>query len=274
MKVNWLIDGDLFPEYRAELVATIRGQGHEAKLVHAPSSPFRWDDVGCSYRETFPPDACVIAHGDIELMMRIRAERRWTPGAFCTVEHFFVSAYACRYGKYLLNSDYIMLPFGELERCQDFLFDTLGRDGRIFVRPDSPLKLFTGQTASRATFAADVEFMGFYEFPASAVVVVSSPKQIVKEWRFVIASGKVVAGCQYKRDGQLEYRPEYDSRAFDLAAEIAALDYQPDPVWIADICQSAQGDFRLLEIGGFSFSDLYSCNKAAVVTAVSNMAAG
>ncbi len=182
---------------------------------------------------------------------------------------------ACRYGKYLLNSDYIMLPFGELERCQDFMFDTLGRDGRIFVRPDSPLKLFTGQTASRATFAADVEFMGFYEFPASALVVVSSPKQIVNEWRFVIAGGKVVAGCQNKRAGQLEYRPEYRSPCVRiLPQKLRHSIYQPDPVWIADICQSAQGEFRLLEIGGFSFSDLYSCNKAAVVTAVSNMAAG
>ena len=39
-----------------------------------------------------------------------------------------------------------------------------------------------------------------------------------------------------------------------------------------DICQTADGEFHLLEIGGFSFADLYSCDKAAVVAAVSEAA--
>jgi hypothetical protein len=273
MKVGWLIDGDLFEGYRDELVATIRDQGHLVKIIHAPSPPFRWDDVGCSYRATFPADACVVAHGDIELVTRIRQERRWTPGAFCTVENFFCSSYACQYGKYLLNRDYVMLPFGELDRRKEFLFETFGRDGRIFVRPDSPLKLFTGQVASRETFAADLEYMGFYEFPPSSIVLVSSPRTIVAEWRFVVARGRVVAGCTYKRDGQLEYLPEYDERAFELAVTIAAIDYEPDPVWVMDLCKTDDAAYHLLEIGGFSFSDLYACNKRDIVAAASMVAA-
>ncbi|MCA9269432.1 MAG: hypothetical protein KDA41_13215, partial [Planctomycetales bacterium] len=84
MNVGWLIDADMFDRYRDGLVAAIRDQGHAVKQIHAPSPPFRWDDVGCSYRDTFPEDACVISHGDIELVTRIHNERRWTPGAFCT----------------------------------------------------------------------------------------------------------------------------------------------------------------------------------------------
>jgi hypothetical protein len=275
MKVCWLIDADIFGEsYRNDLVGAIRDQGHYAKIIHAPSPPFRWDDVGCSYRETFPADACVVAHGDIELVTRIREERRWTPGAFCTVENFFCSSYACRFGKYLLNRDYVMLPFGELDRRKEFLFETFGREGRIFVRPDSPLKLFTGQVASRETFAADLEYMAFYEFPENSIVLVSSPHTILNEWRFVIARGRVVAGCQYKCDGQLEYLPDYDERALELAQEIAAVNYEPDPAWVMDICKTADGAYHLLEIGGFSFADLYACNKSDIVAAVSAAAAG
>jgi len=269
MKVGWLIDADMFDGYRDELVAAIHDQGHDAKLIHAPSPPFRWDDVGCSYRDTFPQAACVVAHGDIELTTRIQREGRWTPGAFCTVENFAWSSYACRYGQHLLNRDYVMLPFGELDRCKDFLFDSLGLDGRLFIRPDSPLKLFTGQTTSRESFAADLEFMGFYEFPSNSLVVVSSPKSLVSEWRFVIADGKVVAGCQYRCGDDLDYRTEYDDDAFELAKSIAAIDYEPDPVWVMDICKCSDGSLHLLEIGGFSFSDLYACNKHDVVAAVS-----
>jgi hypothetical protein len=269
MKVGWLIDGDLFHGYRNELLAAIREQGHDAKLIRAPSPPFRWEDVGCSYRETFPEEACVVAHGDIELMTRIYRERRWVPGAFCTQENFFWSSYACHFGPHLLNRDYFLLPFSELDRCREFVFRTLGREGRVFIRPDSPLKLFTGQVASRETFAADLEFMGFYEFPANSLVVVSSPQEILAEWRFVVAGGKVVTGCQYRNAREIELLPDYDPQALRLAETIVSKGYQPDPVWVMDICRIADGSYHLLEIGGFSFSDLYVCNMPAVVEAVS-----
>jgi len=269
MKVGWLIDADLLDKHREELVAAILHHGHEVKLIHAPSPPFRWDDVDCSYRETFPRDACVVSCGDIELVTRIHKERRWTPGAFGTVENFFWSTYACHYGKYLLNQDYVMLPFGELDRLAAFLFEMFGRDGRIFVRPDSPLKLFTGQIATQETFAADLEFMGFYDFPRSSLVVVSSPKNLLAEWRFVVVNRRVITGSQYRVGNTFDPRPEFDVRAFNLAQEIAAMNYQPDPVWVIDICQDASDSFRLLEIGGFSFADLYACDKSQIVREVS-----
>ncbi len=272
-KVGWLIDAQMFPRYQEELVAAIRDQGHAAKVINAPSPPFRWDDVGCSYRETFPEDACVVAHGDIELVTRIHLEGRWTPGAFCTVENFFCSSYTCWCGKYLLNRDYVMLPFGELDRRKEFLFDSLGRDNRIFVRPDSPLKLFTGQIVSRQTFAADLEFMAFYDVPPNSLVLVSSPSTLLYEWRFVVADGCVVAGCQYKRGEQMDYQANYDATALELAQTIASLGHDPDPVWIVDICKTSDDAYHLLEIGGFSFADLYACNKADVVAAVSATAA-
>lgn len=273
MRVGWLIDADMFVGYRDALVAAVREQGHEAKLIQTPSPPFRWDDVGCSYRETFSKDACVVSHGDIELTTRIQQEGRWRPGAFCTVENFFCSSYLSWCGKYWLNADYKMLPFGELHRQQDILFETFGRGGRVFIRPDSPLKLFTGQVVTRDTFETDLEFMGFYEFPASSPVVVSSPKRIAKEWRFVVAAGEVVAGCLYQEADEQVYRSEYDSLAFELAGEIASLGYAPDPVWVVDICMTSDNVYHLLEVGGFSFADLYACNMDDVVRAVSAVAA-
>jgi hypothetical protein len=58
----------------------------------------------------------------------------------------------------------------------------------------------------------------------------------------------------------------------EFAAAIAASDYQPDPVWIMDICRTAGGSIHLLEIGGFSFANLYACDKGAIVAAVSQAA--
>lgn len=116
--------------------------------------------------------------------------------------------------------------------------------------------------------------MGFYEFPPDSLVVVTSPKTIVKEWRFVVANGRVVAGCQYKEGDTFDYRPDYDAAAFDLAGSVASVEYEPDPVWVIDICQTADKSYHVLEVGGFGFADLYACNKADVVAAVSAVATG
>ena len=273
MKINWLIDGDLFDGYRDELIAAIHDQGHTAQShPHSQPTVFAGTISGARTATRFPRVRASVSHGDIELVTRIRRERRWTPGAFATVENFFWSSYACRYGEYLLNREYIMLPFRELERRREFLFRTVGRDDRIFVRPDSPLKLFTGQVVTKQTFDADLEFMAFYEFPIDSLVVVGAPREIEAEWRFVVADHAVVAGSRYKSGEVLDYRPEYDDNALQLATTIAALEYQPDPVWVMDICRLRDGSYHLLEIGGFSFADLYECNKADVVRAVSEVA--
>ena len=196
----------------------------------------------------------------------------WTPGAFATVPNFFCSHYYAHLGRFLLNRDYIMLPFAELPRCRDFLFDTLGLDDRLFVRPDSPLKIFTGLTISRSTFGKDYDFMGFYEFPIESLIVVSSPKTITAEWRYVVADGKVVSGSQYIDGGTEVSLPATDSSALDFARTVVAVGYEPDPVWVLDVCRTDDGGYHLLEIGGFSFASLYGCDKDAVVQAVSSVA--
>jgi hypothetical protein len=272
--MHWLIDSELFPTYRDELVAAIGRAGHTAVPFRSPAPPYRWADAENSYRRLAPPEACVVCHGDIEFVTRVGRERLWTPGVFATLEHFHCSHYYTHFGPWLLNGTYVMLPFGELRRRKEFLFDVLGRDGRVFVRPDSPLKLFTGQTAGFDTFEADVEFMGFYEFPPESLVVVSPPQTVVAEWRFVVAGGGVVAGSLYNRDGKLDIQPAVDPAARSLADEIAAAGFEPDPVWMLDVGRTAAGDYRLLEIGGFSFSDLYATDKDAVVAAVSEAALG
>ena len=70
------------------------------------------------------------------------------------------------------------------------------------MRPDSPLKLFTGQLMSAETFEADLEFLGFYDFPKESLVVLGAPRTIDVEWRFVIVDREVVAGSQYRAGGE------------------------------------------------------------------------
>ncbi|MGC3972641.1 MAG: ATP-grasp domain-containing protein [Pirellulales bacterium] len=272
MKIGWLVEAEMFDLYRDELMVAIRELGHEAKLIRPPPPPYRWEDSGRPYRETFPQESCVVTVGDIGLVTRIRDERLWSPGAFADVANYFCSSYYCHLGEYLLNDKYVMLPFGELRRCRDFLFETVGIDGQVFVRPDSPLKLFAGQVVSASTFQKDLDYLAFYEFPLNSLVVVSPPRSLDVEWRFVVADKQIVAGSQYRADGKFEPRAEIDGDAKIFAEQVASRVFEPERVWILDVCRTSQGEYRLLEIGGFSFSDLYLTNKRDVVEAVSRVA--
>ena len=273
MNVGWIIDAGIFDAYHDELASAVKRNGDSVVSLNRPNPPYGWDDANNSYRRAFPKNSCVVAHADIDLVLRIKNDAIWTPGVFATVSHFYCSHYFAHFGQFLLNRDYIMLPYAELPRCIDFIFDTLGRDGRLFVRPDSPLKIFTGLIITRETFAKDYDFMGFYEFPSESLVVVSSPKNIVTEWRFVVADGVVVTGSQYIAGGEWMSRPAQDPSAEAFAKSVVASGYAPDPVWVLDVCKTDDGGYHLLEIGGFSFAGLYGCDKDLVVQAVSTVAA-
>ncbi len=272
LSVNWILDAVAFDSYHDELAAAVKRYGHSVVSLNRPSPPYQWDDTGNSYRKAFPPGSCVVTHGDVDLVRRVLEDGIWTPGAFACVERFFCSHYYAHLGRFLLNRDYIMLPYAELPRCQEFLFSTLGRDDTLFVRPDSPLKLFTGMTIAQSTFDRDYEFMGFYEFPIESIVVVSSPKQIVAEWRFVVADRKIVTGSQYVDRNEKVLRIAEDPNALAFANSVLESGFEPDPVWVLDVCKTEDGQYHLLEIGGFSFAGLYACDKDAVVQAVSAVA--
>lgn len=272
MQVNWLIDGSVFDKYCHQLEAEIKDYGGNVVMLNRPNPPYGWDDVNCSYRDVFPEGACVVTHADIDLVVRIYEDKIWTPGVFATIENFHCSNYYAHLGRHLLNDQYSMLPFKELTRCKDMLFDRFGVDGRLFVRPDSPLKLFTGLVISKDSFEKDYEFMAFYEFPEESLVLVSAPKQIEKEWRFVVAGQSIVSGSLYKVGDEFVAEPDVDPAALRFAESVLKEGFSPDPVWVMDVCLTADGQYRLLEIGGFSFAGLYGCDLKKVVKAVSDVA--
>jgi len=272
MNVGWLLDAGVFEDYHDELAAAIIRHGYLVKSVRRPRPPYSWDDVTPGYRGVFPKDACVIAHGDIDLIQRVKRDNRWQPGAFATIENFFCSRYFPQLEPWLLNRRYSILPFNELPNQSGRLFAEYGDNGHIFVRPDSPLKDFTGQLVSQAAMQQDLEYLAFHEFSKDSLVVVSSRQTILREWRLVIANGTIVAASQYKEGNTLIAIPGTVPGVHSFAQRVLGTGFSPDPVWVMDICETASHDYKIVEIGGFSFANLYACDKDDVVSAVSEVA--
>lgn len=269
MKVEWLFETDIFKEGTIQIAEEIERQG--MKVTYADTIPMR---DGESYLNIFPPQACVVFYGTIGFADHIRRNAPWVPGVFMSPEKFLCSTYYAHFSDHLLANPYIMLPFGDLIRKKDFLFDTLGQEDTIFIRPDSGEKTFTGQLVERAAFERDLGEMGFHPIPPESLVVVSAPRNIETEWRFVIADGDVITGSRYLPH-RLRLRPDdpddEDAR-FHAQAAVTEAGWAPDRIWTIDICKTAAGRFYVIEINSFSCSGMYACNPKPMIERASRIA--
>ena len=274
MEVHWLIEKNVFEDTITQnFVAAIEKQNMVVK--QAEYVPFAGHALDLNY---FGDDDCVVFHGSLNLAAVLSRYTKWIPGVYYTVDNYRCSTYYNYFGKYHVNNDYIMLPFGELDRQHHFLFSKLGKENTIFVRPDSGSKQFTGQTMSLETWKADLDLIGFYDVEDTEMVVVSSPKNIKAEYRFVVVGDEIITGCQYNAAGK--YVEEamdvgfYSSHAVVLKINeiLEGTTWRPDKVFVMDMCQVSSGECYLLEIGCFSCAGLYACDLDMIVQEVSTLA--
>jgi len=262
-KLKWLLETETFEEdIMTALKNAITAHGMEYKTLDYHS----WEDDS-QFTAKFSDHDCVLFYGSLGAARRIQRTVNWSPGVWMNLPNFECTTYFNKFGKYLLNNNYVMLPFGELERQKDFLFSTLGVEGKLFMRPSSGMKLFNGSLVSRDNWVKDYELLSFYDVEPEKIVVVSRPQNILEEWRLMIVNGKVVCGSRYKPELGPITLPD---KVVDFGNEIAAI-WQPDPAWTLDVARTEKG-LRLIEINSFSCSGMYLCDKMPLVEAVADLA--
>ncbi len=137
----------------------------------------------------------------------------------------------------------------------------------IFVRPDSPLKPFSGRVLERGQISLAALDFGFYFDDPTLPVVVAPVRQVQREWRYVVADGRVVAGSSYVADGRRALPDEPTGEPWTFAQTVASSIEAPEIVYVLDVCESG-GDLRVLELNPFSGADLYACSADDVVRTV------
>jgi len=268
-KVTWVIEGKVFEENIDALKAELTRQDIPFELVKY--IPFE----GGKYKNPkgVNADGCVLFYGSLGLMRQLLREKSWVPCGWCTLKNFECSTYYTYFGKFLLNQNYIMMPASELLRQKEFVYNKMGIDGCVFVRPSSGFKEFAGAVVPFEKMDKNALGFGFYHENPELMTVVTTPKVISKEWRFVVAKKKVITGSQYRLGKDVE--PELvktDCKAALYAQSIIdAVEWEPDPIYTLDVCES-DGKLFLLELNAFSTSGLYDCDLEIVVRVASEMA--
>jgi hypothetical protein len=141
----------------------------------------------------------------------------------------------------------------------------------LFVRPDGGDKAFTGQVWREEDFEGKLWQISTEDMKPDDLLLISSAKLIEREWRVVCSNKKVITGSRYKTAGIPDYRRELPEDVRQFSEKIIATEWQPDPIYVLDICRDRSGNLWLLEIGAFNVAGLYHCEFDKIVEAVEDL---
>lgn len=272
MKPLWIIEDFLEDRSVQYLVEEINAQ-QMTSVVWSVRSFMDMNKEIEKENQKYPGEQCIIFLGSIGMVQNIQRYAKWIPGTWSNFKELECKSYYTYLGEYLFNEDHVFLPVGEFERKVHWCFDTFGQEDTIFVRPDGSSKAFSGQQLHKEKLGTDLQWIIDPTFSKRTdLLVVSSPKNIEKEFRFIVADKEVITGSLYKTRGIVTVHPDVDPGALELAQKIAKIPYTTDRMTVVDICMDPNGKYYLLEVGGFSCAGLYSCDRAAIVKHASRIA--
>lgn len=262
-RTTWVLESEIFPDSHSPLRAAVVDAGH--RLMD-------WSDAWWS--DGFPADlggAGTFFHGSLGNAARINDELDWNPGSFCDTSAFRCSSWYDAAREFLLHSDWRFLPANKFVDSAADIASSLGCTDRIFVRPDSPLKPFSGRVLDVASVTLRALDHGFYFDDESLPIVAAPIRDVGRESRFVVVGGTVVAGSAYDAATRSAVPDQPASEAWTYAKSVAASIPSPATAYILDVCE-CDGELRLIEFNPFGGADLYACDAVAVVRAVTEIA--
>jgi hypothetical protein len=270
MTPHWLLETDTFLEGNPQRLFD---------LLRARNLPVKWVKYvpfeGTVF-DQFPPDACVIVYGSLNLANHVARLRPWIPGVWTDLHTLRASTYLAHWGRFSVQRDYTLYPLGEIQRLLPQLLARFGDDGRIFIRPNENDKSFTGTVVNHAKFEEWLDInTRCYDLDPTMLVLVSRPQNIRSEHRFIVADRQVITGSKYRRGPTL--LDGADAAGFDIAARdfaqqvVSCAAWQPLRFYSLDVAELPDGH-ALLEFGSANSCGLYGCDLQTFLDHASRIA--
>jgi len=265
MKTQWIVENFVKEKSFRELQLAIQELGYPLIEING--------DYSKKLLESITTDSCVIVNGSIKMVKMIYEELKDKsyPIRYCDFEKYRCSAYYSHYGEYLFNDRYAMMSLKELCRQKYDIWGHYGKDAMIFIRPDSGEKLF------QAGLVDIIDINKLHESNKDIeheMILVSTPKNILWEGRFVVSKYKeIIAHSTYRFQGKVSSIPSVPPETLKFCKMLLdKIEYYPDSVFCLDICQSEDKEPFLLELTSFSSAGLYACDKKDIVNKISDIA--
>lgn len=150
-----------------------------------------------------------------------------------------------------------------------------GLDGKsdIFIRPSHDLKQFSGYVSMVSEAldffkdAMNCTSSGSYRIEPDLDIVVSTPKNIISEWRWFIVGNSVIDGSLYRHRGELVKSHVEDNDIFN-AAQISAMDWLLSACCVMDTCLLDDRQYKVVEFNCINGSGFYDYDIKKIMTAL------
>lgn len=264
--VKWIVDTSIIEgRVNGNLVGILRERGHEV--------------FTCAFFKNTPlpelPDwegQCVVIYGSHQFNRAVRGVKSYQPGSLGLVDRTEVNSYMSNLPlEWFLNRDGVMTTWAQFQQRRDFWFKVFPGE-RVFVRPNSGFKVFTGTTVSLEEWDNDI--LGLEKCTGvmtETPMMVAPAQEILGEFRFVVAEGQVVAGSEYRWDNVLDIRRDWPEECWNMAQQVASHPWQVDIAYTCDVALTPEGP-RVVELNSFSCAGLYACDLELIVDGVSRAA--
>ena len=171
----------------------------------------------------------------------------------------------------LLNGEFFVTPWWYLQKNTEIFFELFGFDRKLFIRPDSGKKIFTGTTFGFKYHPIDLA--AIKTIPGTSItddtfVIVSPEKEITYEYRLIVDKGKVVSYSHY--DG---YEPPANQVPVGEFEELAQSFKFPHETYVLDIALS-NGRCKIVEANSLSSAGWYNCDFGKIVDMIMSKARG
>ena len=271
IKVKWLIEDSNHVSNSSEIINCLNAKKIQYKTCSISNL--------ITDLPQYDENDCVISIGTLSFIKNIEKYCKWIPGYFANFSNFDCLKYYSYYGKYLLNSEYYIMPFSEMVRRKNTLFPGVPK---LFVRPCSGLKQFTGQELTQQFIDSYVINGGNTCLP----VLVAPYVPISTEFRFFCTEKEIVSGSLYYNEtGNFETVciddiTEKNQVLFDnlqncknfVQNMLNDVSWKPDKIFAVDVGLSYGNVPRLIELNSFSCSGWYSSNCEKIIEAANSLA--
>lgn len=257
--MKWIIEDLGRNNDMPDMIQAIKEAGIEC-LVIGPKNKFD-DNIKLNRNDK------VVFNGSIQTGYHLKQlYPMCLPLIWYSPNNYLCSKYYNHFYDLLFNDEHSFISLAGLKHNKWHFYKLYSKEALIYVRPDSGEKIFTGQLLDLKDFDRLFDVYKSYGLKEEDLIVVSSPKNIKGEWRFVCSDQKEIIACSsYLYDGLQTYVGGAPLEATEKCKEVLARKYFPDKFFTVDICLGADGNYYLLELNSFNSAGLYACNKKAIV---------
>jgi ATP-grasp domain, R2K clade family 3 len=262
---RWIIENFSEGEDIFLLIQAVKDAGHPLTLINRRN--------GFEYKHIQFENECVVFYGSINMAKLIKEHLQTCHPVVWETNAFECTHYWPHYKHLLFNDNHEFTTVKNLKEHKFEYYSKYGKEAMIFIRPNTGDKTFAGQLLDLIDFDSFFNHSTRCNAAENDIIIVSTPKNIVSEYRYIITDEKkIISKSCYRFHGKITSVPGAPDAATKCVEKVLDVGIFPAKIFSVDVVEDEDANFWLMEFNSFNSCGLYSTNKRAIVDEASMIA--